>query len=142
MTLTVVVDTNVLIAALRSPDGINRRVVRALAEGKATPLIGDKLALEYLSVCERPEILSGCPLSSDERHTFFQDFLSLCRWVRVYYLWRPNLSDESDNHVIELALAGGAARVVTNNRGDFQRGELRFPDVKVVTPHEFWEELK
>ena len=29
-------------------------------------------------------------------------------WVRVYYLWRPNLPDEADNHLVELAVAGNA----------------------------------
>jgi hypothetical protein len=47
--------------------------------------------------------------------------------VKVYYLWRPNLPDEADNHLIELALAGGADTIVTNNLRDVSRGELTFP---------------
>jgi len=54
----------------------------------------------------------------------------------VYYLWRPNLPDESDNHLIELAVAGGAEVIVTHNQRDFGRTELRFPGLRVLTPSE------
>jgi hypothetical protein len=55
--------------------------------------------------------------------------------VEVYYRWRPNLPDEGDNHVLELAVAAGDAPIVTFNRRDFRRGELRFPIVVVQTPY-------
>ena len=61
-------------------------------------------------------------------------FASRCRWVRVRYLWRPNLPDEADNHVVELAVAGGAEAIVTFNRRDFDRAELHFPGLQIVTP--------
>ena len=61
--------------------------------------------------------------------------------MRVYYRWRPNLSDEGDNHVLELALAGAAGIIVTTNRADFLGGDLRFPEVKILTPPEFLKEM-
>ena len=54
--------------------------------------------------------------------------------MRVRYLWRPNLPDEADNHVVELAVAGGAQAIVTHNWRDFERAELGFPGLHVVTP--------
>jgi hypothetical protein len=54
--------------------------------------------------------------------------------VEVYYRWRPNLRDEGDNHVLELAVAAGDAPIVTFNRRDFRVGELRFPSIVVQTP--------
>jgi len=48
--------------------------------------------------------------------------------------WRPNLPDEGDNHVLELAVAAGDAPIVTFNRRDFRIGELRFPGIIVQTP--------
>ena len=54
----------------------------------------------------------------------------------MFFLWRPNLPDEGDNHVLELAVAGSAGAVVTYNVGDF-RGELQFPTIQAVTPAQF-----
>lgn len=59
----------------------------------------------------------------------------------VYCLWRPNLSDEGDNHLIELAIAGAAETIVTNNLGDLGRGELRFPRLQILTPRQFLSHL-
>jgi len=53
--------------------------------------------------------------------------------------WRPNLPDEGDNHIVELAVAGGAAMIVTNNVRDFRGAELRFPRVRIVAPRELVE---
>jgi predicted nucleic acid-binding protein len=60
----------------------------------------------------------------------------------VYYLWRPNLPDEADNHLIELALAGGAEYLLTHNVRDFARPELRFPLLKIRTPSQFLREVR
>ena len=55
---------------------------------------------------------------------------------RIYFLWRPNLRDESDNHLVELAVAGGAQAVVTRNKRDFRAAELKFENLAVLTPAE------
>ena len=73
---------------------------------------------------------------------FFEAFLSICDWTQVYYLWRPNLRDEGDNHLIELAVAGAAAMIVTNNVRDFRGSELRFTSIKIVEPGHLRKELK
>lgn len=59
--------------------------------------------------------------------------------MHVYYGWRPNLPDEGDNHLIELAIAGGAEAIVTHNVHDLRRGELSWPGLRIQTPHEFLE---
>ncbi len=61
-------------------------------------------------------------------------FLSVCRWIEVFFAWRPNLPDEADNHLVELAVAGNASAIVTRNTRDLVRGELRFPSLQVLTP--------
>ena len=55
----------------------------------------------------------------------------------MYYLWRPNLRDEGDNHLLELAVAGGASTIVTGNTSGFAHASLHFPDIAVLTPREF-----
>lgn len=81
------------------------------------------------------------PITAKERMVLLNAFLSMCEWVRVYYLWRPNLPDEGDNHLVELAVAGGAAAIVTNNIRDIQRGELPFPHLQILTPPQFLKTL-
>jgi len=51
--------------------------------------------------------------------------------------WRPNLRDEGDNHIIELAIAGGAETIITWNKKDFRNSDLVLPDIRIVTPPEY-----
>ena len=135
--MRIVVDPNVLVAALRRPAGVNREVIRACAGARVLPLVGEKSFLEYESALNRAHLFENCPLASREREQFLDGFLRVCEWVSVSYLWRPNLPDEGDNHVLELAVAGMAEVVVTANTRDFAGGELRFPTVAIMTPRQF-----
>lgn len=78
--------------------------------------------------------MNRSPLSEREREELLGAFLSVCDWVPVTFLWRPNRADEGDNHLVELAVAGGAASIVTNNVRDLQSGELKFDRLKIETP--------
>ena len=98
--------------------------------------MGQALMTEYESVLSRSSPFVASPVSEAERDALWAALANQCRWVRVYFLWRPNLPGEADNHVIELAVAGGAEAIVTHNRRDFARTELRFPGLRVVSPSE------
>ena len=137
----VVVDTSVFVSALRSADGASRQVLRLALEGRIEPVMGQKLFLEFLDLFERPGVFDECPVPAEDRLALFEGFLSTCRWCEVFFLWRPNLPDEGDNHVVELAVAAGAGTVVTHNVGDF-RGELRFPGVEVLRPTELLKSMR
>jgi len=100
----------------------------------AEALISLPLFAEYEAVLGRPETQRRCPLTVMEQTQLLDAFLSRTRLVEVYYRWRPNLPDEGDNHVLELAVAAGDAPTVTFNRRDFRSGELRFPGIIVQTP--------
>jgi len=128
------VDSNVLVSAFTSAEGASRQVLRRVLNGEAEALISLPLFAEYEAVLGRPETQRRCPLTAIEQTQLLDAFLSRTRFVEVYYRWRPNLPDEGDNHVLELAVAAGDAPIVTFNRRDFRRGELRFPGIIVQTP--------
>jgi uncharacterized protein len=137
----VAIDTNVLTAALLRREGQNRSVLRACFEDRLKPIVGQSLFLEYEDVLGRHRLFRTSPLDADERRQLFQSFLGLCEWVPVYYLWRPNLRDEGDNHIVELAVAGCASTIVTNNVADFAGSDLRFPQIRVLSPKRLLQEL-
>ena len=130
----VVVDTNIFISALIGATGPSREILRRCLNTKLIPLISNALFLEYQDVTKRAHIRGLCPLTSSEIRELLNAFYSVCRWVPIYYLWRPNLMDEADNFLIELALAGNAQYIATNNISDFKNTELKFPDLRIVKP--------
>lgn len=133
----IVVDTSVFVAALRSAEGASRAILRLCLRGRCLPLMGEKLFNEYEDVLARASLFDGTPLSAEERVELLEAFYAACEWVPVFFLWRPNLPDEGDNHLVELAVAGGAETLVTLNTRDFRGGELSFPQLRVETPGEF-----
>jgi len=139
--MKVVIDTNVWISAIISKNGISRRVIRLALQEKITPQISDTLFLEYEDVIRREKIQNLCPLSIEEQEELFEAFLSTCKWNEIFYLWRPNLKDEDNNFLIELAVASNAKIIITDNKDDVEFGELHF-SVEVLTPQEFLERYK
>ena len=134
------IDTNVVVSAILSPDGAAREVLRRCLTGHARPLVGNALFLEYEDVLAREELFSAAPITSDDRAALLDALLSVCEWVHISFLWRPNLADESDNHLIELAIAGNAASIITGNTRDFAAHELVFDSVRIVTPGNWLKE--
>ena len=130
----IVVDTNVLVSAILSPDGAAREVLRRCLTGEVQPLIGNALFLEYEDVLSRDGLFVAAPVDASDRTALLDAFLSVCRWVNISFLWRPNLPDESDNHLIELAVAGNAEWIVTGNTRDIAAGELAFDSFRIGTP--------
>ena len=128
----VVIDTNVFVAGLRSSGGASRAVLRKALRGECQPLFGNALWTEYQDLLGRP--VWGEATTEQERLLVLGALASVGRWVNVYYGWRPNLPDEADNHLIELALAGGAQAIITHNLRDLQRGELQLGALRIVTP--------
>lgn len=137
--ITLVVDTNVLVSALLRGGRAARLVLKACLTAGYRPLIGPALLAEYEDVLGRTELFSASALTAKEREAVLDAFLGTCRWVEVFYAWRPNLPDEADNHLIELAVAAQADAIVTRNIRDLTRGELKFPSLRVLTPEQCLE---
>lgn len=138
----IVLDTNIFIAAVLGPKGVCRQILRGCLQQDYLPLMGNALFLEYEALLSRSELFAKCVLSPIEREVLLNAYLSVCRWVTVYYGWRPNLRDEADNYLIELAVAGGADCLITKNVRDFRGAELQFPGLKVQSPESFLEEVR
>lgn len=131
--MLVVIDTNVFVGACLGAGAANQ-VVAACLTGQFQPLIGSALMSEYEDVLGRAELFQRSRLDAQERSELLDIFLARCQWTRIYFGWRPNLRDEGDNHLIELAVAGGAAAIVTRNTRDLLANQLKFPDLRIVTP--------
>lgn len=138
--MRVVVDTNVFVGACIGV-GASNAVIRACLQHRLVPLMGASLLTEYEAVLGREALFAKSRLSAQERSTLLDTFVALCEWTRVYFLWRPNLQDESDNHLIELAVAGGAEVIVTRNVRDLRGMELRFATLRVMSPEELLKEF-
>jgi putative PIN family toxin of toxin-antitoxin system len=134
--LDIVLDTNVFISACLGQGAANRVVELCLLK-QFQPLMSATLLAEYEAVLSRDALFVNCALSATEREQLLDVFLAQCRLVRIYYRWRPNLSDEADNHLLELALAGQASHLITQNRRDFAYAQLRFPSLTVLTAAAF-----
>ena len=134
MSINIIIDTSVLISALIGSQGPGREILRRCLTGKYTPLISNALFQEYEDVSKRKQILDICPLTQKEIEELLHAFYSTCHWIPIYYLWRPNIIDEADNFLIELALAGNANQIITNNIRDLKNAELSFPNLKILTP--------
>src|SRR3954468_7907287 len=103
MSNRIVVDTSVFISALIGKQGPSRAVLRNCLTGSYHPLISNALFLEYEAVSSREIIRERSPLTPAEIRELLNAFYHVCQWVSIYYLWRPNLRDEDDNFLIELA---------------------------------------
>jgi uncharacterized protein len=137
----VVIDTNIFISALISrSSSYSRKIIERVFDNSITPLMGEALFHEYIEVANRHDIFKSCVLNEKERQEFLQAYMKCCSWSKIYYKWRPNLQDEGDNHIIELAVAGRADYIITKNIKDLKSGELLFERLQIVTPDEFIKE--
>lgn len=140
--MKIVVDTNVLVSALRSEGGASRQVLRLCLSGRVRPCVSLPLFAEYLDLLGREDLFAECGLHADQRDSLLDALLAVSEMTEIYFLWRPNLPDEGDNHVIELAVAAQADVILTYNRADFIRSELRFPGLRILTPAELLQEIQ
>ena len=98
------------------------------------------LFLEYEDVLARQELFTAASITSNDRAALLDTFLSICEWVNITFLWHPNLPDESDDHLIELAIAANAESIITGNTRDFVAGELVFDSIGIVRPGNWLKE--
>ena len=137
----VVLDTDVIVAALRSATGGSNAVLREAAQGRVTPLVTTALFLEYEAVLKRPEQRLAHGLGLRDIDSFLATFASASEAVEVSFQWRPQLTDANDEMVLEAAVNGRADALITHNVRDFAKGASRF-GLRVLRPGELLKELR
>lgn len=138
--MKIVIDTSVWISALITKDSKAREILRMIFHSKLFPQMSEALFREYEDVMKRKKIQELTPLSLKKQNELFEAYLSTCKWNEIYYIWRPNLQDENDNFIVELAVASGAEAIITYNVKDFKSAELIFKH-KIITPEDFIKEM-
>ena len=133
----VVVDTNVLLAALRSRRDASYRLLSLLGDGRWRMNLSVPLFLEYEDVVKRPD--SGVTLSAVELDDILDFICAEANLREIFYLWRPFLPDPKDDFILELAVESGCDYIVTFNVRDFA-GVEKF-GIEVVTPQEFLRKM-
>ena len=139
--MLIVVDTDVFVGACLGL-GASNAVIAACLRGEHLPLMGTTLLAEYEDVLGREALFRKCRLDAGEREELLDIFLASCRWTTIYFGWRPNVPDEGDNHLVELAVASQASHVISRNLRDLRRTELHFPDLTILTPERFLKETR
>jgi putative PIN family toxin of toxin-antitoxin system len=137
-----VLDTNVLVAAVRSPAGASAEILRRVLTGRLSPLCSVPLFLEYEAVLVRPEQLEAAAVDRASVINLLDVLAGAVTQVPIHFLWRPQLRDSNDDLVLEVAangqVLGTAVGIVTFNTKDFLPQSLKF-GVSVLTPRQFFE---
>ena len=130
------VDTDVLVAAVRSRRGASRAWLRAILAREAALLLSVPLALQYEAVLTRPEHLAASGASLDEAMLLLNALCAVCTPVEISFLWWPMLRDPNDEMVLEAAVNGGADWLLTFNERDFAGAERL--GVRIERPGPAW----
>jgi len=125
----IVLDTNVLVTALRSSKGASFRLLSMVDERRFQLHVSAPLVAEYESVLKRGMLA----LSSQQIDDVIDFICAQAEHHKIHYLWRPMLKDPGDDFVLELAVKA-QAQIVTWNVSNF-KPSLKL-GVQVQTPRE------
>jgi len=139
--LRAVLDTSVVVAALRSRIGASNRVLELVARGKVRPLASTALFLEYEEVLRRPENRLATGMSEEDVEEFLAALASAAEPVEINFRWRPQLKDPKDELVLETAVNGRAEALVTHNVRDFEPAARLF-GLRILLPRDVLKELE
>ena len=136
-----VLDTDVLVAGLRSAKGASRELLRMIGRKEITAVATVAMMVEYEAVLKWSQHLEAAKLTTEQVDTFLDAFAALCIPVTPYFLWRPMLRDPNDEMVLEAAVNGEARVIATFNIRHFSRAAHRF-DIEALKPSEVLRRLK
>src|ERR1035437_7248094 len=120
---------------MRSPRGASAELLRRIDNGKATMLLSVALALEYEAKCMLAEHRLPAGLSVAEARAYIDGLIAMAEPVTSHCPWRPQLHDPGDELVLEAAVNGRAAAIVTFNEKDLREARQSF-GIEVIRPGE------
>ena len=132
---SIVIDTNVLIAAFRSKKGASYKLLFEVSREKYEQNISPPLIFEYESVAKRES--TNLYISHEEIEIIIDMICKLSNRCEIFFLWRPFLKDPKDDFILELAIESQSEFIITYNKKDFY-GVEKF-GIKAITAKEFLE---
>lgn len=134
--MKIVLDTSVLVAAMRSKAGASYVLLASLPSDDYQICLSVTLYMEWQDVLSRSEHIPPTQTAADARQ-FLRYLASIAHLQDIHFLWRPFLRDPADDMVLELAVAAGARYIVTHNMRDFERAISL--GIQSITPGDFIE---
>jgi putative PIN family toxin of toxin-antitoxin system len=133
--MRLVLDTDVVVAGMRSPTGASAAVLVAARRRRISLLATVALFVEYEAICERPEHRTAAGLTKDEVRIFLDALANMVEEVEAHFLWRGRLRDANDDMVLDAAINGQADAIATFNRRDYGRVPEEF-GIAVLAPRD------
>ena len=118
--MLVTLDTNIIYQALKSTNGASYFILQQVRERKVQIALSVPLFEEYEAVLKRKKSLEDFGLDVEDIDKFLRFIAYVGKPYKTYFLFRPNLKDEKDNMVVELAVTSQCDYLVTNNTKDFK----------------------
>ena len=139
--LRLVLDTDVLVASLRSDRGASRQLLLGALDRRFEVLVSVPLIIEYEAVMTRPDHLDASGLTSRQVNEVLDALVQVSTPVHLRFLWRPRLKDPADEMVLETAVNGAADWLVTFNLRHLAEAAREF-GIRVVMPRDAWREIQ
>lgn len=124
--MRLVLDTDVLVAAVQSPTGASRQLLIAAADRRIEVPISVPLMLEWEAVLKRPNVLRAARGNHRDVDVVLDQLAAVCVPVALRFLWRPQCADPDDDMVLETAVNGQADAIATFNVRDLADAAKRF----------------
>jgi putative PIN family toxin of toxin-antitoxin system len=130
-----ILDTDVLVAAIRSPTGASAALIRTLQVGQVQVAASVALFVEYEATCTRPEHLLAAGWQRQDIEDFLDALAGLMEHTEIHFMWRPQVRDAADDMVLEAAVNAMADAIVSFNTKDFGDAPERF-GIEVLLPRD------
>ena len=129
----VILDTNVLFSGLYSSEGASYKILNFLEKNKIKIAVSVALLFEYEEILKRNKRI--LKLGNEEIEDILNFICQIAVHQKIFFLWRPYLKDQKDDHLLELAVASGATHIITHNIRDFN--SINKFGISAITPNEF-----